>query len=566
MADQHRGMNNTVTRSSPADPDTATRPARPETETRWQEAAVVFVLAAVALMLRLWLIPARIMVEGDGVHYAALARTLLQGDIKAFLNPYWSNLWIGTIAVFAWPGGDVVLAGRLASAVTGAALVLPVYAIGRAGMGPRAGALAACLVALHPWLLRFSSLVYSESLFNLLLMTALAAAVYAVRRRSLWWWAALAVLTILGMLTREAAGSVVLLLPVLALLAYRAGTTRRRVAAAMLVFLVALAAGVGTRYIVGRLVFGDWTNSGFGLKGTANLIIGDAFYDSVALETLVRAVDPDDPAGRTKYQALLQDGKAWQYVLSNPAGLVKRVATNVLHAGYSSLQVLTPLPFTSRLALRALLFLVAAFGLWACWRASPDVAAIGLGAFAFTMAPLLLFFIHDRMVLPLAPLFCLALAFALAALTERSEFMQRLAYVLLAALLVVTVRWAQTTATVYDGDPVAQKEAALWLRATQPRDSRLMVYDPFVAFYFYDDNPFPRYAPLPFVQSPAELVTIARRDKADIIVIAEWFTRLGGDGVNALVSPDAPAPPELERIAVFGQSPTHVLVYRLRAP
>ncbi len=523
-------------------------------------------IAAAALVLRLWLIPGRIMVEGDGVHYAALARTLLQGDIKAFLNPYWSNLWIGAIAVWAWPGGDVVLAGRLASAVTGAALVAPVYAVARAGMGPRAGLLAAGLIALHPWLLRFSTLVYSESLFNLLLMTALAVAVYAVRRPSLWWWTALAALTILGMLTREAAGSIILLLPVLALLAARAGTSRRRVAAGVAVFLIFFVAGVGARYVVGRLVFGDWTNSGFGLKGTANLIIGDSFYDPVALESLVRAVDPDDPAGRTKYQALLQDGKAWDYVLSNPAALVRRVATNALHAGYSSLQVLTPVPLSTSLALRALLLVIAACGAWACWRAAPDVAVICVGAFAFTLAPLLLFFIHDRMVLPLAPLACLAFAFALTAFSATSVWRSRIVYAALAILLLVNMRWAVTSATVYDGDPVVQKEAALWLRATQPRDVRLMVYDPFVAFYFYDDNPFPRYAPLPFVQSPDELVAIARREKADIVVIAEWFTRLAGPGVAPLISPDIAAPPGLERIAVFGTSPTQVLVYRLQAP
>jgi hypothetical protein len=116
---------------------------------------------------------------------------------------------------------------------------------------------------------------------------------------------------------------------------------------------------------------------------------------------------------------------------------------------------------------------------------------------------------------------------------------------------------------VYDGDPVVQKEAGLWLRATQPATIRLMALDPFTPFYFYDKDPYPRFAALPFVHSPAELVAAARTEKADVIVVPEWFTKLGGPDVAPLIDPDLPAPPELQRMIVLGQSPTRVFIYRL---
>ncbi len=526
-----------------------------------REVIAVVGIAVLALLLRLWYIPARIMVEGDGVWYASLARAFLQGDMKAVLNPYWSNLWIAAIALFAWPSGDVVLAGRLVSAITGAALVIPCYLVARAAMGRSAGLLAGCLIAIHPWLLRFSSLVYSEPLFNLLLMTAIALAVAAIRRRSLWWWAALGVVTLLGMLTREAAGAIVLLLPVLAWLAYRRRASRREIMQKLAVFIAVVVIGMGCRYAIGRAVFGSWTNAGFGLKGTANLIIGDSFYDTVALETLVHEVDS---SGRTKYHALLEDGRAWEYVLSDPKALVRRIVKNAYYDLASSSRVLPPVPMSMPVPVRALLFVLAAYGVLACWRRAEDVAAIVLGAFVLTTAPLLLFFIHDRMVLPLAPLFCLAVAFALADLAGRSSFLRALVYASLIVCLFMSVRWVQQTPTIYATDPVVQKEAGLWLRATQPQSIRLMSYDPFTPFYFYDDNPLPHYMSLPLVHTPAELVDIARLQKADVIAVAEWFTRLGGPEVAPLLRADGEAPAGLERLVILGASPTRLFIYKVR--
>jgi hypothetical protein len=57
--------------------------------------AVHLGLFLVALVMRLPNLARRELVEGDGVHYASLARGILIGDLSGLANPYWSNLWPG---------------------------------------------------------------------------------------------------------------------------------------------------------------------------------------------------------------------------------------------------------------------------------------------------------------------------------------------------------------------------------------------------------------------------------------------------------------------------------------
>ena len=63
-------------------------------------------LAAFALALRVPLFPRHRLVEGDGVHYAHLARSILGGDLSGLSNPYWSNLWPAVLAATSYSAGN----------------------------------------------------------------------------------------------------------------------------------------------------------------------------------------------------------------------------------------------------------------------------------------------------------------------------------------------------------------------------------------------------------------------------------------------------------------------------
>ncbi len=127
-------------------------------------------LILLALALRLMLFRYHHIIEGDGIHYAALAR-LISHD-RNFLgaaNEYWSNLWPLVIAAFDVFVRDIELAGRLASSVFGSLTVVPVYLVAREFLNQRGGLVAASLVVAQPFLLRFSVLLYTESFYTFLL-------------------------------------------------------------------------------------------------------------------------------------------------------------------------------------------------------------------------------------------------------------------------------------------------------------------------------------------------------------------------------------------------------------
>jgi 4-amino-4-deoxy-L-arabinose transferase-like glycosyltransferase len=542
--------------------DRPTRPAVQQVSITWEkEAAVVLLVAFLALVLRLLLIPGRVMVEGDGAHYAGLARAGLGGDLASFLNPYWSNLWTWTIAAFARRSGDTVLAGRLAAALAGAVVVIPAYLIGRAGMGQRAGLLAAILVGVHPWLLRFSVLVYSEPVYNLIFVTALCVAVYLARHGDIRWWAALGLLAALGMLTREGAGAILLLLPLLAWLCRRRQVERGRVLQGLAVCILIFGLITGGRMLAGRLVLGSWSEAGYSTKLVANLIIGDSYYDTLEREQLTAALDS---SGRTKMQAIMEDGTYMQYVFSDPVRLMRRIVTNAYYLLRSSLRVFPSVPVTAPALLQWSFLLLSIYGLWVCAKKAGDVALILCAAITLALAPLLLFFIHDRLVLAVAPLAAIGLAFALDDAASRNALLARLAALLVVIVSVASISWALTKPSDYSNDPLVQKDAGMYLHYTQAQSQRLMAFGPFIPFYFYNGDPFAKAASLPLVTSPAQLVEAARSEKVDLIAVSEWFTRLGGPGVEPLVTVGGALPPELQRLYVVGAPPTRVFIYRLR--
>jgi hypothetical protein len=62
-------------------------------------------LTLFAAALRVPTLSLRHLVEGDGVHYAQLARSILAADFSGLANPYWSNLWPAVIAATSWLTG-----------------------------------------------------------------------------------------------------------------------------------------------------------------------------------------------------------------------------------------------------------------------------------------------------------------------------------------------------------------------------------------------------------------------------------------------------------------------------
>ncbi|MDT7604094.1 MAG: hypothetical protein QOF61_2091, partial [Acidobacteriota bacterium] len=104
----------------------------------------------------------------DGVVYAGLARQLAAGNLRAGLSSYYPPLYPLLIALSSLVFRDVEFAGRFVSVAAGALLIVPVYLLAREWYGHRVARLAAIVIALHPLLIYYSSVLLTESTYTLL--------------------------------------------------------------------------------------------------------------------------------------------------------------------------------------------------------------------------------------------------------------------------------------------------------------------------------------------------------------------------------------------------------------
>ena len=141
---------------------------------------LALVLAAVAFALRVWLLRALPVIDTDGVIYVTLARQV-RATGSAF-DPLFHPLYPLCIALVEPVIGDWELTARLVSALFGALLILPAYALAQALLGVEAARLAAVLMAVHPALVRAGTAVMSEAVYTFVLVSGVLAAWRALAR------------------------------------------------------------------------------------------------------------------------------------------------------------------------------------------------------------------------------------------------------------------------------------------------------------------------------------------------------------------------------------------------
>jgi 4-amino-4-deoxy-L-arabinose transferase-like glycosyltransferase len=152
----------------------------------YSERRVVCSLAALAGLIRLYLVASSFCISGDGVAYLAMAREFHAGHFHRALAWVFSPLypWLVGLLYYVLPNWE--LAGELLSAVLGTAGVVLLYYLMREvyeRRGVAAG--AAALAAIHPMLAGFAASVRTEAGYITLLTAALLLVVQTGRRRSL---------------------------------------------------------------------------------------------------------------------------------------------------------------------------------------------------------------------------------------------------------------------------------------------------------------------------------------------------------------------------------------------
>jgi len=142
-----------------------------QTETsaeRRGEGIVLLAVFLLSVLLRFFFANQRATVSPDGAVYGLLARKFLDQGFYESLHVYWSPLYPTLTGVFGSFIDDLEQAGKTASVFCGAALIIPVYLLGKRFYGRRVATFAAMLVAFYPPLIESSSEMLSEALYTLI--------------------------------------------------------------------------------------------------------------------------------------------------------------------------------------------------------------------------------------------------------------------------------------------------------------------------------------------------------------------------------------------------------------
>jgi 4-amino-4-deoxy-L-arabinose transferase-like glycosyltransferase len=245
----------------------------------------------------------------DQVEYLALGRNLLHAHALKFHDQRFD----ADVYAYRAPGYPLLIAAcrgnvravRLAQAAIDASTVLAAYLLGRRWLTARASFVAALLVAINPFLIYFSGLILSETLFIAMLAwgTLLVTEPVAAGRRS----RALPVLGVfllaLSMLVRPSA----LLLPLLFVIK----RPRMILLTVVITIVVLLPWALRNRAVLGHWV---WTTTNSGITAYDGL---NPAADGSSNQTFVEAMPELKELGeveRSKYLSNL----AWSYARENP--------------------------------------------------------------------------------------------------------------------------------------------------------------------------------------------------------------------------------------------------------
>jgi len=141
-----------------------------------------FVLLAFAY--RLFLLRYEYVIPSDGVFYATLGKNLVSGNLKEGLSTYWPPLYPLLIGLSSLLFQDLEFSGMLVSVVAGSLLVIPVYLWSRNSYGKDVAYLSVFLTILSPLLTKYSTKVFTESLYTLLFMTGILTGWSAISKGS----------------------------------------------------------------------------------------------------------------------------------------------------------------------------------------------------------------------------------------------------------------------------------------------------------------------------------------------------------------------------------------------
>jgi len=523
-----------------------------------------------AMVLRLLLFHYHQIIEGDGVHYAALARIISrQGSLLGAANEYWSNLWPLVIAAFDVFVRDIELAGRLASAFFGSLTVLPVYLICREFLNRRTSLVAASLVVAQPYLLRFSILLYTESFYTFLLAWVIWLGIRLVKSPDQWKrWLYLGLLVGAGLWARPEIQAPALLFVIVSLArSFLKHMAIKKAFSGALVFAGVILIFLFSRAVLIHHYLGQW-HFGFGEKAAVNIKMGILSYDHSQAEKFLNAFE------KGHFVNLWQeDTSLLTFLWQNRERAIGRIKINARRILASCATVLAPtrgVPWHRKAA--ASVAFLGVLGMLLSRRTRRWALLLLLVLLVYSSTWLLIF-VLDRFVVPLAIISIVFTAAGLIVLESAAAtlFNRRrlwawpvLSFLIVISFIMRTATWARHDRDfIWESDPVVQKAAGMFLKDHFPQQTRILTWGPHIPYYFYDGNPYDRclqnipYAPY------EEVMDYVRQEKLDLLVLPEWVLITSDFPIKTLAAENVRAE-GLDFVKVIGeQKPERFWIYKV---
>lgn len=151
------------------------------------ESLFLLICLICAFTIRFLLIPQNSVINGDGAYYTILGERFVSGDLSGGISAYWSPLYSILTGISSLFFHDREFAGRFVSLVAGTLVIIPTYILIRELCGRLPAIFGTVLTTFHPFLIKASGWVMTESVYTLLFTTFVLSGWYALlngRRRT----------------------------------------------------------------------------------------------------------------------------------------------------------------------------------------------------------------------------------------------------------------------------------------------------------------------------------------------------------------------------------------------